>query len=298
MNNLISCIPAIRPPFLILAPICVLLGQSIALYHQFDFQLVNFILTMLGAIFSAIAVNCLNEYQDFNSGLDLITSPTPFSGGSGLLKSHTYLAANVLTIALFSSVMVLLIGVYFTLIIGSKIIPIGLLGLSIIFTYTKWLNKVPSLCLIAPGVGFGVLFVVGTYLVQTLTYSLNVWLISLIPFFLINNLLLINQFPDIQADKKSGRNHLAIKYGTKIASSVFLLFALFSVALICYLIFLHILPNISFITLLPLSLSFLAFPKIMSLGEDIAHSPISMILNVASANLTPLLLALSLLLAA
>ncbi|MDG1752070.1 MAG: prenyltransferase [Thalassotalea sp.] len=128
MNNFIACIPAIRPPFLILAPICVLLGQSMALYYQFEFQLVSFILTMIGAIFSAIAVNCLNEFQDFHSGLDLITTPTPFSGGSGLLKDQPHLANNVLKIAILSASIVLFIGSYFSIKIGFKVIPLGLLG--------------------------------------------------------------------------------------------------------------------------------------------------------------------------
>jgi 1,4-dihydroxy-2-naphthoate octaprenyltransferase len=298
MNNFIACIPAIRPRFLILAPICVLLGQSVGFYHQFEFQLLSFILAMIGAIFSAVTVNCLNEYQDFHSGLDLITSPTPFSGGSGLLKAQPHLANYVLKIAILSTSMVFLIGIYFSIKIGIKLIPIGLLGLTLIFTYTKWLNKSPFLCLVAPGLGFGVLMFVGTYLTQTLSYKQDVWLISLIPFFLINNLLLINQFPDIQSDKISGRNHLAIKYGTNFASGVFIFFASSSVAVLCFLVFKQTLPVISLVCLLPLSLSFIAFVKIFSLGENIAQCPKAMILNVASANLTPLLLAISLFIAA
>lgn len=298
MNNFIACIPAIRPSFLLLAPICVLLGQSIAVYHQFEFQLLNFILAILGALFSAIAVNCLNEYQDFHSGLDLITTPTPFSGGSGLLKTQPNLAANVLKIAIISATLVFIIGVYFSLLIGMKVIPLGLLGLVIIFTYTKWLNKIPSLCLVAPGVGFGVLMVTGTYVTQSFSYHPDIWLVSLIPFFLINNLLLINQFPDLKADKKSGRNHLAIKYGTRFASGIFMLFTVFSLVILSYLIFKQTLPFISLLALLPLSLSFIAFPQILLLGEKVAQNQTAMILNVISANVTPLLLAISLFIAA
>lgn len=297
MKNLIACLPAIRAPFLLLAPICVFLGLSISHYHHVEFQLVSFILTLIAALFSAIAVNCLNEYQDFHSGLDLITTPTPFSGGSGLLKTSPHLASNVLKIANFAATIVLLVGLYFTLVIGSKVIPLGMLGAVIIFTYTKWLNKTPFLCLIAPGLGFGLLIVNGSYLTQTLSYSNDVWLISLIPFFLINNLLLINQFPDIQADKKSGRNHLPIKYGTKIASVVYLLFAIFSAILLGVLIMKKVLPFISAVCFLPLLLNFIAFPHYYLFGEKIAEHPNAMILNVLSANITPLLLAISLLIA-
>ncbi|MCO4799474.1 MAG: prenyltransferase [Colwelliaceae bacterium] len=297
MKNFIACFPAIRPPFLLLAPICVLLGQSIASFQGYDFHLINFTLAIFAALFSAISVNTLNEYQDFQSGLDLITSPTAFSGGSGLLKNKPELSKYVLVMSLISSLVVVCIGIYFIIYIGIKVIPLGLLGLIIIFTYTKWLNKIPSLCLIAPGLGFGVLIVVGSYLIQAQSYSQTAWLISLIPFFMINNLLLINQFPDINADKKSGRNHLPIKYGTKIASYVFLVFTLLPINILLYLVIQNTLPFISLLCIIPIILNFIAFPKIFTFGENISQQPKVMTLNVLSSNLAPLVLAITLFIA-
>ena len=81
--NFIAIIPSFRVPFLILAPICVLLGASISYTeHGFiDYSLLS--IAVLGAIFSHIAVNTLNEYQDYTSGLDLKTIRTPFPVLSG-----------------------------------------------------------------------------------------------------------------------------------------------------------------------------------------------------------------------
>ncbi|MEW6991154.1 prenyltransferase [Colwelliaceae bacterium 6441] len=294
MNKFIACLPSIRPRFLLLAPFCVLLGQSIAYYQGYEFHLLAFVLTLIGALFSAIAVNTLNEYQDFISGLDLITSPTPFSGGSGLLKVNPSLAKNVLALALISSAIVIAIGLYFIVTIGKAIIPLGILGLLIIATYTKWLNKEPILCLIAPGLGFGILMVVGSYFTQTSHYSSETVLISLIPFFLVNNLLLLNQFPDIDADQKLGRNHLSIKYGTKNASWVFLLFTFMTIGVLLTLVSKNALPYLSLLCLVPIALNFIVFTKIFFLGKRIAKQPKYMILNVISANLTPFLLAITL----
>ena len=36
---------------------------------------------------------------------------------------------------------------------------------------------------------------------------------SLVPFFLVNNLLLLNQFPDVAADRQAGRRHLLVQHG-------------------------------------------------------------------------------------
>ena len=99
--------------------------------------------------------------------------------------------------------------------------PIGIVGLALIVTYTQCINHLPLLCLIAPGLGFGVLMVmvVGTQIVLTGEHTPLAWLISLVPFFLVNNLLLLNQYPDIKADSDVGRKNIAIAIGIKKATS-------------------------------------------------------------------------------
>ncbi|MAK74397.1 MAG: prenyltransferase, partial [Pseudomonadales bacterium] len=73
----------LRPPFLLLALVTVALAAALtpsALLLDSDWLLV-----LLGALAAHGAVNVLNEYADFHSGLDLHTERTPFSGGSGYL---------------------------------------------------------------------------------------------------------------------------------------------------------------------------------------------------------------------
>ena len=90
MNRYIATLPSIRPPFLTLAPICRLLGLAFCVYTNIN--LLDATLTLFAGLFAAITVNTINEYQDFNSGL---ANQTPFSGGSGLLKSNPELAPVV-----------------------------------------------------------------------------------------------------------------------------------------------------------------------------------------------------------
>ncbi len=40
-------------------------------------------------------------------------------------------------------------------------------------------------------------------------------------FFLVSNLLLLNQFPDLEADRSAGRRHLPIVLGRPSSSQVF-----------------------------------------------------------------------------
>jgi 1,4-dihydroxy-2-naphthoate octaprenyltransferase len=80
-------------------------------------------------------------------------------------------------------------------------------------------------CLIAPGPGFGVLTVVGTKVLLTGTYEPLSWLVSLVPFFLFNNLLLLNQYPDVEADASVGRRHFPIAYRVRASNIVYAVFA-------------------------------------------------------------------------
>ncbi len=116
----------------------------------------------MGAMSAHISVNMLNEYHDFKSGLDFKTKKTPFCGGSGALPNNPEIANLVLLFGLLALFITLAIGIYFITIIGTTILPIGLLGFVIIVTYTQWLNRMPLLCLIAPGLGFGLLMFVGS----------------------------------------------------------------------------------------------------------------------------------------
>lgn len=105
------------------------------------------------------------------------------------------------------------IGLYFGFKIGLGLLPLGLLGLVIIYFYTERITRFPFLCLIAPGLGFGPLMVMGTGFVLSGGYSWTAFVASLVPFFLVSNLLLLNQFPDVEADQSKGRKHYPIQIG-------------------------------------------------------------------------------------
>jgi len=63
--------------------------------------------------------------------------------------------------------------------------------------------------LIAPGAGFGIVMVAGNFSVIA-AYDQLAYLTLLLPFCLSNNLLLLNQYPDIHADKNVGRRTFPI----------------------------------------------------------------------------------------
>ena len=290
-----TVLQTMRPSFLVLTLACVFLGLCTSLATGASIDKVVFMLIFIGAMSAHISVNMLNEYHDFKSGLDFKTIKTPFSGGSGALPNNPKVGNLVLLLGLLTLFITIAIGIYFIRTIGATILPIGLVGLVIIVTYTQWLNRMPRLCLIAPGLGFGLLMVVGTHIVLTLDYSLLVWLVSLIPFFLINNLLLLNQYPDMQADASVGRKTFPLAFGIKRSNQVYGVFMLLTYSLILLYVLIGILPTLGLIALIPMPLSIFALVGAIKHKENIGGFPQHLGANVAATIITPFLLGLSIL---
>ena len=284
---------SMRGPFLVLTVVCVFLGMSTVVANQGSVDLYLLALALLGAVLAHISVNTLNEYYDFKNGLDFTTTRTRFSGGSGALPRNPEMATAVLAIGSVSLVATSLIGFFFVWKCGPGIIPLGIPGLVLIVTYTGWINRHPLLCLIAPGTGFGFLMVVGTQFVLEGEYSRLSFLVAMVPFFLVNNLLLLNQYPDIQADTRVGRNHFPIAYGTTIGNMVYAFFVLATIVVVAVCIFAGYFPALSIIALLPMPLAFFSLGGAIRYGETIGRFPQYLGANVAVAVLTPLLLGVS-----
>jgi 1,4-dihydroxy-2-naphthoate octaprenyltransferase len=280
-----------RVPFLLLPPVCVALGYATASRERVFIPTLSVILALIGAIASHISVNAFNEYFDFRSTLDAKTTRTPFSGGSGTLQRRPELAEWALWLAISSALITAAIGIYFTFKSGPGILPLGIAGLIVVITYSVWAVHNPLLCLIFPGLGFGPCMVIGTHFVLTRHYSWSAAIASLIPFFLVNNLLLLNQFPDLEADHSVGRKNLPVIAGLKTSALVFALFIVFAYMAIAVGVLLGLLPALSFIGTATILLSIPAVIGAFKNNNNIPKLIPAMGLNVVINLATPLLLA-------
>ncbi len=287
-----------RLPFLVLPPACVLLGIGTALWREGEISVLHAIVAFVGAVAAHISVNALNEYYDFKSGLDARTLPTPFSGGSGTLQARPEAARSALVTGLATLVLVALIGIYFLFVWGLALLPLGLLGLVLVYTYTNWLTRSPLLCLIAPGLGFGTLMVMGTDYVLSGSYTWTAFIASLVPFFLVSNLLLLNQFPDVEADESVGRRHYPIVIGRRASSLIFGAFLLGTYLAVVVGWALDLLPTAALLGLLTLIIAVPVGIGAYRYADDVEKLMPSLGLNVLLTVLTPILVAVGLLIAA
>jgi len=208
-----------RPQFLLLSVVLAFLGTCIAWYDGY-FHLGYALLAFLGLLLCHTSVNVLNDYFDYRSGIDLEAKRTPFSGGSGILPAALLKPKQVLWLGLVSLLVAVPIGVYFVIARGWQLLPLLVVGALCALLYTPVLTRLrwPEL---APGVGLGALPVVGTYFVQTAAYTLPAVVASIPSGILVHNLLLLNEFPDAEADRKAGRKTLPIVMGKSKAWVVY-----------------------------------------------------------------------------
>lgn len=294
MGGIPFILGTLRPPFLLLTPACVFLGLAAADGVSLDPLVCA--LVLLGALSAHISVNTFNEYWDFRSGLDFMTRRTPFSGGSGTLPARPELASGVLAIAWVSFAFTAVAGIWLAYRSGIGLLPLGVAGLALIYFYTGRINRHPWLCLIAPGIGFGPLMVMGSAYSLAGSYSSAALAASLPPLFLVSDLLLLNQFPDREADRQAGRRHLVIAWGLRAGGRVYAgLLAAAYLSLILSVCF-SWLPKACLLGLATLPLGFFAGLGVLRDAEMPEKLLPCMALNVGVNLLTPCLMAIGLLL--
>ncbi len=200
-----------RPQFLILSVVLAFLGTSIAWYNGY-FNPGHAILALVGLVLAHASVNILNDYFDYRSGIDLKVNRTPFNGGSGILPAKLLEPGQVLGFGIVCFILAMLIGIYFIIVSGWQLLPVLVIaGVCIIFYSPVILKRRwPEW---SPGLGLGILPVIGAYFVQTATHSWFALAAAIPSGILVHNLLFLNEFPDAEADKTADRKTMPITMG-------------------------------------------------------------------------------------
>ncbi len=259
--NLKGIVKIARPPFLLLAVILGFLGASVAWYeHQKfggAFSLGHALLAGAGLIIAHAGVNIWNDYFDARSKLDFRTTRTPFSGGSGAVPQGILTERQALWLGIATLVITIPIGIYFTIVSGLLLLPLLLVSAILIVAYTPIILKMgyPEW---SAGLGLGILPVLGAYFVQTGHYTMTALIASVPSGLLVHNLLLLNELPDVEADKTVGRRTLPIFAGKKFAAAFYSTFQVLTYLWIIVWVMAGDLPAFALLGLLSLPFSFKA----------------------------------------
>jgi len=216
---------ASRPKTLLAALVPVILGTSIAIYTGKENFLAAFV-ALICSVLIQIGTNFVNDLYDFLSGADREDRKGPVRVlASGLITPTEMKTAIILVFGL-----TFLLGLYLVYISSYITLLIGLLSIFAGIAYTA--GPYP---LAYNGLGdvfvflfFGVVGTVGTYYVQAVEVTPLVFWASIPVGALITNILVVNNYRDIDEDRAVGKNTLSVKMGRRFTRYQYLAFMVLS----------------------------------------------------------------------
>ncbi|RKY23227.1 MAG: 1,4-dihydroxy-2-naphthoate octaprenyltransferase [Planctomycetota bacterium] len=216
-SKLIALFLASRPKFLVASAAPVLVGSAVGFAVSGVFSPMLFVLALSAIMFLHAGANMANDYFDHTSKNDWLNkNPTPFSGGSryiqkGILSPKAILLAALVALtagAAIGFIIVLLTQSIFVFVLGL----VGLLG-GFFYTATPIRLGYRRLGELTIVLLFGLLPVYGSYYLQTGAIDTFVLLPAGIVGLLIFLVILVNEFPDIDADAAVSKKTLVVCFG-------------------------------------------------------------------------------------
>ncbi|HEY1292481.1 MAG TPA: 1,4-dihydroxy-2-naphthoate polyprenyltransferase [Chloroflexota bacterium] len=208
---------AARPATLPAAVVPVIVGTGAALHGAHPLNLPVFLATLVAALLIQVGTNFANDVFDFRRGADTADRLGPLRvTQGGLVTPQQVLIATFVTFGL-----ALLIGLYLVAIGGWPILAIGIVCVlsGLLYTGGPWPFGYHGLGDLVCFLTFGVLAVIGTAYVQTLSITpLDLWA-SIPVACLVTAILIVNNLRDIDTDRRVGKRTLAVilgRTGTRI----------------------------------------------------------------------------------
>ncbi len=212
---------ATRPAFLTMTLAGCLLGLATALAGGAAFSWGAGLATLLLALMAHAGINVLNDYCDHLNGSDARNTQRiyPYTGGSRFIQNGILTPIQVQRFAMALLAATAAGGIALLSVAGPGLFWIGLAGLAI-----GWAYSAPPFRLNSRGwgevsvvAGMG-LIVVGADYVQAGAFRSLPWLAGMPYALLAANILYINQFPDREADRASGKLHWVARLPPAVAA--------------------------------------------------------------------------------
>lgn len=224
---------ASRPKTLFAAFVPVVVGASLA-YADGKISLYLSTMALICSILIQIGTNFSNDLQDFLKGADNKNRIGPLRVlNSGLVSEATM--KNAIKIVFGFAFILGLIIVFNS---GILILIIGIFSILAGLAYTSGPYPIAynGLGDFASFIFFGVVGTIGTYYLNTGEISALSFIASIPVGALVTNILVVNNYRDIEQDKVSGKNTLAVKLGKTFTrfEYIILLTASFLVPLLIY----------------------------------------------------------------
>ncbi|HAJ36657.1 MAG TPA: 1,4-dihydroxy-2-naphthoate polyprenyltransferase [Chloroflexi bacterium] len=203
---------AARPKTLPAALSPVIVGTALA-YADGRLAWLPALAAALGALLLQILSNFANDYSDFFRGADTPDRLGPVRVTSAGLITPEQMRGGIIAVIAAS----VLVGLYLVWVGGWPILLIGVAGIAAALAYTG--GPFPfgyyGLGELFVLLFFGVAAVCGTYYVQALTLTPLVVTASFAVGALVTAILVVNNYRDIDTDRRAGKRTLAVRLGRR-----------------------------------------------------------------------------------
>ncbi len=197
----------------------VVTGTGLAILND-SFKWLPALLCLIFAILAQISSNFANEYYDFKDGLDRPGREGPRRGVTeGDITPSAMKIATFATLALACCVglWLVLYGGWWLLLVGA-VIAIG----AIAYSAGPYPLSRHGLGEVAVLIFFGIIPVNLTYYVQTLEWDYAVQQAAFAIGLMAANVLIINNYRDVDDDRDVGKRTLAVIFGKEVMASIYL----------------------------------------------------------------------------
>lgn len=220
-NSVKAWVLAARPKTLSGAAVPVMIGAAMAA-HDLNFHIywIPAVLCFMFAFIMQIDANFVNDYFDWRRGNDdEATRLGPLRACSqGWVTPRAMIIALCLTTC-FGGV----VGLPLIFYGGWQMILVGIACVVFCILYTTTLSYI-ALGDVLVFVFFGIVPVCFTYYLQTGTITSEVFSMSLLCGMVIDNLLIVNNYRDIDNDKRDGKRTLIVLVGRKAGYALYVAF--------------------------------------------------------------------------
>ena len=208
---------ATRPKFFPASVLPVLAGTAWGFNVAGRLDIAAFLLALLATVCVHAGANVLNDVGDDAGGTDRDNNDRiyPYTGGSRFIQSGIMSAAGMARLGITLLGIAALAGLALLLTKGVMVLWFGLAGVLLAVLYSLGPFQLASRGLgeLAIGLGFGVIPVAGAAWLQSGIVDQAAIVFSLPVSLWVTAILLINEVPDISADRANGKRTLPVRLG-------------------------------------------------------------------------------------
>ncbi len=264
-----------RAPFLTatLTPVLISAAWVGWRYAPEPFPWLMFLSALIGAAALHVSANTFNDYFDWISGTDALNADyfTPYSGGSRCVELGLISERGLLNLAVASLIVSAVAAVPILYVHGAGVLAFGAAGAFLAYFYTApplRLSARRGLGELSVGLAFGPLLVAGCVFALTGQVHAADFVVGLPLGLLTAAILLINEFPDADADSMADKNHLVVTLGKAKARWVYVALVTLGLVLCLAMVLIGTLPLGALATLLTIPTAFKAVQVLLSHYRD------------------------------